>query len=121
MPYIICHIIFYLISKLFRFKFTARYWFVLKRLSVLLSNFTHLHLRNSNYLKFLSLQNIILIWVYGFFLLISNALLEFILRCLLCQIKQYSSFLSLFSTPMTVIYINSYSAVIVLNNVFNRN
>ena len=37
--------------------------------------------------------------------LISHALLELMLSCILCQI-QYSSFLSLLCTPMTVIYIN---------------
>ena len=37
--------------------------------------------------------------------LISHALLELMLSCILCQI-QYSLFLSLLRTPMTVIYIN---------------
>ena len=39
------------------------------------------------------------------FLYISNALLGFILSYLFCQIIQYSSFLSLLGTSMTVIYI----------------
>ena len=37
--------------------------------------------------------------------LISHALLELMLSCIVCLI-QYSSFLSLLRTPMTVIYIN---------------
>ena len=37
--------------------------------------------------------------------LISHALLELMLSCILCRL-QYSSFLSFLHTPMTVIYIN---------------